>query len=135
MSKQLNIPLRHQFNGTEKRIGGLNIPVDAYGVTDEGEEIVLNYSGCWYHSHMCSRTPVGIRNNVSEDKENRAKTYKHLQYFMDLGYKVYHVWECVFDRMKVDHTEIVKFCKGLRVPVDNRYKLTEEQILKEIENG
>ncbi|XP_067945797.1 uncharacterized protein [Watersipora subatra] len=135
MSKQLNIRLQHQFNGTEKRIGGLNIPVDGYGVSEKGEEIVLNYSGCWYHSHMCQRAPVGIQKNKRKDKENRSKVYKHLKYFVDLGYTVYHVWECTFDRMKVENPEIAKFCKELRISVDSRYRLTEEQILKEIENG
>ena len=58
METVLNVKIQHMYNGNEKRIGGRNLPVDGYAKTSEAE-IILQYSGCYYHSHMCSFSPLG----------------------------------------------------------------------------
>lgn len=135
MEKILNTNIQHMFNGNEKRIGGRNIPVDGYAKLSNGKEIVLNYSGCWFHSHMCKLTPKGIKQDKIKDLENQLNTYTNLKYFQDLGFKVYHVWECQFDKMKSNSKQISSFCQQLDIEVDKRYKISEKQILEEVKSG
>lgn len=135
VGKIISAEFQHMFNGNEKRIGGRNICVDGYTKLPNGEEIVLNFSGCWYHSHMCESCPIGRNKEKLKDLENQLETYKKLKYFEDLGYTVYHIWECEFDDMKSKSKEISEFCKRSNIEVDKRYKVTESQIIKDVIEG
>ena len=135
LENKLNVKLQHMHNGNEVKIGGRELPVDGYGETKNGEKIVLNYSGCWYHSHMCKYATTGKGGEYEKDLENQLETYKNLQYFKDLGYKVHHIWECEFDCMKANDKQIQDFCNGLDFVVDKRNKLSEKQILSEVKDG
>lgn len=135
IENELNVKIKHQFNGVEKRIGGRRIPVDGYTVMADGIEVVFNYSGCWYHSHLCVSTPSGKHNSKDLDLQNQIETYKKLKYFKDLGYIVHHIWECEFDQLKRENSTVREFCKSLDFIVDSRYQLSEAKILEEIQSG
>jgi G:T-mismatch repair DNA endonuclease (very short patch repair protein) len=135
MEHTLNTHIQHMFNNEEKRVGGRRLPVDGYARLEDGTEVVLQYSGCWYHSHLCDLSPSGIKNNRLEDLQNQIKTYETLEYFKQLGYKVYHVWECAFMKMKAKNQTLKEFCQNLNVIVDTRFRLSEKQIITEVKEG
>ena len=135
MEIKLNVVCQHMFNGKEKRIGGRQIPVDGYATTHNGQKLVFNYSGCYYHSHLCPSQPEGKYKNKLKDIENRLKTIQTLEYFKSLGYTVYHIWECQFDKLKREDYKIKQFCNNLDFVVDTRYQISEKQIVNEIQSG
>lgn len=135
MSNLLGVKIQHKFNSTERQIGGQNIPVDGYALASDGSELVFNYSGCWFHGHLCDYCPNGKFNNKEKDLQNQIDTYNTLKYFQDLGYRVYHTWECEFDNLKKENSDVSEFCSNLDFIVDSRYVISESKILEEIKNG
>ena len=134
METKLNVKFKHMFNGAEKRIGGRNLPVDGYAKT-KCDEIVLQFSGCYYHSHLCSYSPNGRHGEQCKDLANQLETYKNLQYIQDLGYTLYHIWECEFMNMKKLDSDVRDFCSTVQTVVDKRPKLSEKQIIDEVKSG
>lgn len=135
MSRVLDIDFQHKLKGGEKIIGGRRIPVDGFGVSNSGERVILQYSGCYYHSHRCSMAPRGRFSDQKKDTENMLKTIGNLFYFKQLGYTVHHIFECEFLRKKKSDSSLKDFCKKLDILPDARYRLTEEVILSEIKDG
>lgn len=133
--KTHGIRVQHCLNDGERRIGGRNLPVDGYARLENGKEIILQFSGCWYHSHMCKIAPKGKCDDLAKDIENKLTTLQNLRYLEKLGYEVHHMWECQFRGMKANDAELKDFCKNLNVSVDHRYLLSEDQILKDIRSG
>jgi len=131
--KEMQVEFQHMFNGVEKRVGGKNIPVDGYADTPNGP-VVLQFSGCYFHSHMCDYSPNGRFTDRVKDLENQLRTYKNLKYLEDIGYTVHHSWECEFLELKSRNPLLKKFCEELNYMVDKRYKLTEDQILAEVKS-
>lgn len=84
---------------------------------------------------MCEATPRGRYNDEDEDCANRLKTYQAIDYFIKLGYKTYHVWECEFEHMKKRDANMREFCDKLELYPDTRYRVSEAQILREIKSG
>ena len=130
----LGIKFQHNFTGDEKRIGVRQLPVDGYAKTEK-EEIVVNFSGCYYHSHQCKKSPTGRFGDPHADEMNLLQTYEKIDYFRNLGYKTYHIFECEFDEMMHRNVEMKNFCRGLKLYPDSRSKLTEGQIVTEIKMG
>ena len=135
MGNELGVLFQHKFNGNERTVGGRKIPVDGYCKLNGCTEMVLQFSGCYYHSHMCSSTPIGFHDNVELDKQNKKNNYANLDYIKRLGYKVMHIWECEFDYMKHSDHRVKKFCEELDFVVDKRYQLTEQCIIDEVKSG
>lgn len=135
MEKKLGIEFQHKLRKGEKRIGGRQIPVDGYGVNENGEKIILQFSGCYYHSHKCSLAPRGRFSDGKKDTENLLKTIGNLVYFQQLGYTVFHTFECEFLRLKSDDSAMRQFCNDLDILPDERYRITSQQILDEIADG
>ena len=129
-----NTSFLHQFNGKEKRVGGRNLPVDGFGMIDN-QDVILQFSGCYFHSHMCKMAPVGKFRNDYQDLQNQIATYKNLIYLEKLGYKVIHTWECEFIKLKKENDYVNQFCKSLNFTVDTREYITEQDIITEVENG
>ena len=135
LEREHGVEYNHAFNGGEKKVGGKNLPVDGWAKLDDGTEVILQFSGCWYHSHMCELAPRGKGQNLRDNLENQLKTLQNLQYFQLLGYKVYHTWECEFENLKAREAEVKNFCKNLNIAVDTRYKISEDKILSEVKSG
>ena len=134
MEVVLDVKIQHMFNGGEIRVGGRNLPVDGYA-EKSNEKIVLQYSGCYWHSHLCTDCSSGRYGDVLKDTENQLKTYEILNYFIQIGYKVYHTWACEFEKKKKEDKELEKFCNELKIVVDNRYKLSEKEIVEDVLSG
>ena len=125
----------HAMNGNEKTLGGLQLPVDGYCKFSDGKEKVLQFFGCYFHSHCCKAVPHGRYKDHLKDLENQKKTYANLSYLQGLGYNVQYIWECEFDRLKNENEELKTFCSGLNIDVDTRNILSEDQIIEEVKSG
>ena len=125
----------HAMNGNEMKLGGLSLPVDGYAKLADGTEKVLQFLGCYYHSHCCKANPSGRYKNSVKDEKNNNDTFVKLAYLKWLGYDVQYIWECEFDRQKTKNCKLRLFCSELNVNVDNRNTLTEDQIIDEVRNG
>jgi len=64
-AEQRGIQIRHQMNGTEKRIGDRKLPVDGFHA--DGSTIFQFY-GCYWHGHRCYLTRGKERN----EKRNKS---------------------------------------------------------------
>jgi G:T-mismatch repair DNA endonuclease (very short patch repair protein) len=135
MGSKLNLKFQHMFNSDEKRVGGKNLPVDGYAETDDGRRVVLQYLGCYFHSHMCQFCTRQKHSTDLENTQNQLKTYQNLQYLTDLGYEVHYVWECQFDLIKVVNKKVSEFVNKLNFLVDTRPQISEQTIIREVQTG
>ena len=71
---QRGIKFQHLYNGGEVRLGGRNLPVDGYAPCKNSRGLVLQFLGCYFHSHCCTKCPVGVAQNVERDAINRENT-------------------------------------------------------------
>ena len=134
LERKLVVKFQHMFNGIDKCLRIKKIYVDRYenlGST----ELVAQFSGCYFHSHMRKSPPVDKHQNMEKNLKNKLETYKTLQYFQNIGYIIYHLWECKFDSLRRDNKEINDCCKNLNFVIDDRYYLSKNQNLKEIADG
>ena len=134
LGHHLDVKFQHLFNGDEKRLGVRQIPVDGYGVK-ENEKIVVQFAGCYYHSHMCTKTPTGRHNDIEKDTQNRKETFDNAHYLRALGYRTFFIWECEFDQLKQENKVIKEFCDKVELLPDTRYKLSEKQIIDDVQSG
>ena len=135
MGKELNLSFQHMYNSSEKRVSGRNLPVDGYAKCSNGLEVVLQYLGCYYHLHLCSKVPNGRNGDKLSDLENQLTTYVNIQYLQKLGYKVFYIWECEFDHMKQTKPDVKHYCETLDFIIDKRYKISEETIKRDVMSG
>ena len=132
---QRGIKFQHLYNGGEVRLGGRNLPVDGYAPCKNSRGLVLQFLGCYFHSHCCTKCPVGREQNVERDAINRENTMSNVKYLEDLGYTVVIKWECEYDNeLKSDKLQ-TSFCREQNIAIDNRHKLSEKQILQGITDG
>ena len=74
----------HKFNGTEKRVGTRNIPVDGFSPENN---TVYQFHGCYWHGHNCliyQKDFNEVRNCSSA--ELRANTEEIASYICEQGY-------------------------------------------------
>lgn len=129
---QKGIEFSHLFNGGEIRLGGGNFPVDGFS---QSHGLVLQFLGCYFHSHCCAATPIGRHNNIEQDKANKKLTMDRIKYLNDLGYQTVIKWECEFDQELKENKLLADFCKKLNLGIDNRHSLSQTQILKGVKDG
>ena len=130
----LGVKFQHLFNGDEKKLGVQEISVDGYGIK-ENETFVVQFAGCYYHSHMCCKTPRGRHDDVVKDMKNRTETILNARYLRALGHRVFFIWECEFDQLLRENGEMKKFCEQVKLLPDKRYMLSEKQIIKDVKQG
>ena len=134
MERELGIKCQHMYNNIEQRCGGRQLPVDGYAKIGN-DEYVLQFLGCYFHSHMCVYSPKGKHALYEDNLKNQLKTYRNLNYLKDLGYIVHHIWECEFVKMKKENHELNVSCQNQSIVIDKRWKLTEKQIIDEVKSG
>ncbi|XP_071847518.1 uncharacterized protein [Apostichopus japonicus] len=129
-----DVKIRHAMNCSEKRIGLRRIPVDGYCAETN---TVLQFHGCYYHGHNChptrgksvnEKTGVPMKTLFENTREIR-------QYVIDQGYNYEEVWECQFREMKKHNQNLRHFLSTLYRPLEFKNKLTEDQIIRAIQDN
>ena len=120
-AKKRGVKIIHKLNSAgEVQIGSRKLKVDGFCPEQNS---ILEFHGCFYHS--CSecfkdkQDETHIYYGISH-KENRERTREKIQYLENLGYTVYEMWECVWNKTKPSPAPSPKSSKTL----------TEAQILK-----
>lgn len=126
---------QHMFNSTEKRLGMRQLPVDGFTINVDGKQIVLQFLGCYFHSHECTYYPRGKGKSALENLQIQLETYKNLKYLKSLGYEVEYIWECQFDMLLATNSDMREYIDRLDFLVDKRAKLNEKTILEEVKTG
>ena len=110
VAREKNITIRHKFNSKEKSLGHRHIRVDGW---DAQNHTVYQFHGCFFHGHDCQKTEgCGDVNLVSGKSflELREATEEITSYLKnDVGVNVIEMYECEWERMKMDQPEIEDF--------------------------
>ncbi|KAI8519519.1 hypothetical protein Bbelb_027760 [Branchiostoma belcheri] len=119
--------IRNKFNHTEKCIGHRQVPVDGFCSTT-GE--IFQFHGCFWHGHNCCLTH-GLDIHPIRQKsmaELREDTKEMTEYLRGEGYNVIEMWECEWQDLKRTK-EVAAFLAQRKTPTENRYKMSETEIL------
>ncbi|XP_078694703.1 uncharacterized protein LOC144923755 [Branchiostoma floridae x Branchiostoma belcheri] len=122
--------IRNKFNHTEKRIGHRQVPVDGFCSTT-GE--IFQFHGCFWHGHNCCLTQ-GLDIHPIRQKsmaELREDTKEMTEYLRGEGYNVIEMWECEWQDLKRTK-EVAAFLAQRKTPTENRYKMSETEILQAV---
>ncbi|CAG2235462.1 unnamed protein product [Mytilus edulis] len=100
--------IQHARNGGEKNIGDYR--VDGYHKNDNGEEIVFEYHGCFWHgcSNCYSKQTVNPVNKMTM-ADLHQRTLEKKNYVENQGYKYISNWECEFDKEIIENIDIKTF--------------------------
>lgn len=108
IEKSQDIALKHAGNSRELKICGYK--VDGYHETpDKSVKTVYEFNGCWYHGCPdCFKkrdSPI-----VNSSHETMALRYENTTRKKEVlernGYRVVSMWECTFNNMKANNTEL-----------------------------
>lgn len=132
VSEQENLHIKHKFNsGYEKNIWGFK--VDGWL---EGEKVVYEYDGCFYHGcDKCNITQGKSEAQLELLLKRRQRTQCRKKFLESVGYTVNSITECYFKK------HIAKHCNHIRdryVPSyyrTHKRPVTQEQILEAVVNG
>ncbi|CAC5417764.1 unnamed protein product [Mytilus coruscus] len=110
VSKSKGIHIQHTRNGGEKKIGDYR--VDGYHKNDNGEEIVFEYHGCFWHgcSKCYSKQTVNTVNKMTM-ADLHQRTLEKKSHIENQGYKYISKWECEFDKEIIENIDIKTFCR------------------------
>ena len=130
-----NIQILHENNDKEFRIGQHNLPVDGYC---EESNTVFQFHGCFWHGHNCNKTK-GISIHPYKNRpmsEVLEETIKKEEYVKELGYRLVRIWECEWNKMIEDNTEIKNFISIFNEEFypSNSFA-TEDEIIQQIIKG
>ncbi|CAG2245162.1 unnamed protein product [Mytilus edulis] len=108
VSKSKGIHIQHARNGGEKNIGDYR--VDGYHKSEDGEEIVFEYHGCFWHgcSKCYSKQTVNTVNKMTM-ADLHQRTLEKKNYLENQGYKYISKWECEFDKEIIENIDIKTF--------------------------
>ncbi|VDI13173.1 Hypothetical predicted protein [Mytilus galloprovincialis] len=108
VSKSKGIHIQHARNGGEKCIGDYR--VDGYHKSEDGEEIVFEYHGCFWHgcSKCYSKQTVNTVNKMSM-ADLHQRTLEKKNYLENQGYEYISKWECDFDKEIIENIDIKTF--------------------------
>ena len=104
IAKTRNIDVQHAGNGREHRIG--KYKVDGYIAASN---TVIEFMGCYYHSHPACTDPDDAAPNGSLNRINYMATTKRLNEIRNQWYNVEVFWECEVDEMIKDNQEMREF--------------------------
>jgi hypothetical protein len=96
--------VQHAGNGREYAVGPYK--VDGY---IESEKKVLEYLGCYYHSHPFCTTSTEQAPNGKSNSSNYEDTCRRLNKIRDMGYTVEEFWECNVDHELAKNKEMRMF--------------------------
>ncbi|KAI8495466.1 hypothetical protein Bbelb_269210 [Branchiostoma belcheri] len=125
-----DIVIRNKFNSTEKLIGHRQVPVDGFcSATAE----IFQFHGCFWHGHDCCLTEGLDFNPVRQESMTniREVTKEMTEYLRGEGYNVIEMWECQWQDLKRTK-EVSAFLTKRKTPTENRYKMSETEILQAV---
>jgi hypothetical protein len=93
ISKDRNVDVQHAGNGREYMIGAYK--VDGY---IKSKNIVLEFLGCYYHSHPPCTTATESAPNGKTNNKNYEDTLYRLKEIKEMGYNVEVFWECEVEK-------------------------------------
>lgn len=131
-AEQRGIQIRHQMNGTEKRIGDRRLPVDGFHADSN---TIFQFHGCYWHGHQCYLTRGKERNERRNKSmvELRDETQANTDYLRDQGYHVIEKWECEWRQEKKQNPTLSTFlATQVYRPLDSHLHLSQSQILEAI---
>ena len=123
----------HKFNGTEKRVGTRNIPVDAFSPENN---TVYQFHGCYWHGHNCHLNQKDfneVRNCSSA--ELRANTEEIASYICRRGYNLVQIWECEWQSEQSANVLIRDFFNTIRLLHHQKKTMTQREVLNFIKDG
>jgi G:T-mismatch repair DNA endonuclease (very short patch repair protein) len=129
--------IRHAFNGGEVRIGLHSLPVDGYC---SDTNTVYQFHGCYWHGHPCDKNkghPLKHPTRGVPFKDLYKDTLRKEEYMRHLGYNVYSIWECEWEKKVNASPDIKAF---LRVFFSSVYPQRKDldslpSIIESIKNG
>jgi hypothetical protein len=114
VSHTTGYPIQHARNGGEKMIG--QYKVDGYFETKEGEKIVLEFHGDFWHGNpdMFSADTINPVNQTTMG-ELYQRTMKKKKFIEEQGYTYRLMWESEFDRLTREDVLLKTFLEGLDI--------------------
>ena len=104
IAKTRNIDVQHAGNGREFQID--RYKVDGY---IESQKKVLEFMGCYYHSHPLCTDPEEPAPNGKLHRINYKDTTRRLNEIKKQGFDVEVFWECQVDEMMKHNQEMKNF--------------------------
>ncbi|WAR23027.1 hypothetical protein MAR_036696 [Mya arenaria] len=114
LAHQKDVYIQHGRNVGEKQIGPYK--VDGYYETEEGEKVVLEMNGCFWHG--CNRCFKSNAINSMNDMtlgDLFTRTMDKQQYIESLGYTYVSKWECDFKKKIQDVPGLQEFIKSVNI--------------------
>ncbi|KAJ8030844.1 hypothetical protein HOLleu_27376 [Holothuria leucospilota] len=139
-AKKRGIKIKHVLNGKEVRVGGRQLPVDGFSASggEGGKSIIFQFQGCYWHGHPC-KLNEGKTHNEKRDKpltELFEETQAITEYLKSLGFEFVEMWECEWRSERRKSLEIRQFLQDLfPYPCQEKFKMTEQEILNHIKSG
>ena len=125
--------IRHQFNGSKKRLGKRQLPVDGWC---RDTRTAYQFHGCFWHGHDCVLN-AGKAFNSRLNKSMRElleRTRKNTEYLRTLGNTVVEMWECQWREHKRLDRNTKQFVDALHRPLAKKWEMSEIEILNAVRN-
>ncbi|WAR28316.1 hypothetical protein MAR_014020, partial [Mya arenaria] len=114
IAHQKDVYIQHGRNVVEKQIGPYK--VDGYYETEEGEKVVLEMNGCFWHGcNRCFKSNTINSVNDMTMGDLFTRTMDKQQYIESLGYTYMSKWECNFKKEIQDVPELQEFIKSVNI--------------------
>ncbi|XP_052778720.1 uncharacterized protein LOC128216186 [Mya arenaria] len=114
LAHQKDMYIQHGRNVGEKQIGPYK--VDGYYETEEGEKVVLEMNGCFWHGcNRCFKSNTVNSVNDMTMGDLYARTMDKQQYIESLGYTYVSKWECDFKKEIQDVPGLQEFIKYVNI--------------------
>ncbi|KAL5265864.1 hypothetical protein ACHWQZ_G002033 [Mnemiopsis leidyi] len=123
------ISIQHARNRGEFRVGTRRIPVDGFC---REANVVYQFHGCWYHGcPRCKPDNRDVKVGGRTLNEKLKQTQETSKYIRSLGYQLTEMWECRWTEHKRNHT----IHNSYVYPTEDKFRMTEDQILSAIQAG
>lgn len=125
------IHVQHAMNGGEKQIDPY--PVDDYSTLQNGERVVYEFHGCFWHG--C--TTCFSRNTTNPVMSDLyQKTMDKQRFIEQEGYKYISIWECDFSRQCKENIDMKAFIDLVDISApwnpEMHFKVAEQKLLNYI---
>jgi len=131
------VQIQHKFNGGEVRIGPRQLPVDGYCAENK---TVFQFHDYWCHDHHCAYNTDKKTNQIKKGPGNReaadlhADTQEKSAYLRGCVENLVEIYACEWMHQYKTSATKQKFVDGLKT-AKPRHDLTQEKIIKKVQNG